>query len=158
MVIYFTASVVGKKQYLPNYIKIIDLLKAKNYQVIADHILKVTEQDIRFEKREDRLKFHGHLEKWIGSCDFMVVEASFPSISVGYEISLALRLNKPVLILYSYGDPPALFAHHKEENLLCERYTFTTLKDIVEDFISKTTDGSFSTVLQYTIGKLPEKQ
>jgi len=144
MIVYFTASVVGKKQYLTNYIKIIDLLKAKNYQVIADHIIKVTEIDIRFEKREDRLRFHAQLEKWIGSCNFMIVEASFPSISVGYEISLALRLNKPVLILYGDGDPPSLFAHHKEENLLCEKYTFATLKDILDDFINYVHAGSDS--------------
>ncbi|OGK63011.1 hypothetical protein A2334_01500 [Candidatus Roizmanbacteria bacterium RIFOXYB2_FULL_38_10] len=136
MKVYFTASIVGKKQYLHNYLKIIKILLDKNHQVLSDHIVKSTEEEIRLEKREDRMKFHDNLEKWIGGCDFMVVEASFPSISVGYEISLALQFNKTVLILYSEGDPPSLLVHHSSEKVICEKYSLTTLQDIIEDFIN----------------------
>lgn len=133
---YFTASIVGKKQYLSNYLAIIDILKKRNWSVQSDHIIKSTEEEIRLEKKEDRLRFQGQLEKWIGGCRFMVVEASFPSISVGYEISLALQFSKPVLILYSEGDPPSLLVHHSSEKVICEKYTKETLKDILDDFIN----------------------
>lgn len=136
MRVYFTGSIVGKKQYLKNYLRIIEILKNKGYQVISDHIIKHTPEAIKIEKKEDRLKFHRQLEKWISSSDVMVVEISFPSISVGYEISLALQLHKPVLILYYEGDPPSLLMHHSENNLICEKYSFETLKDIIEDFIN----------------------
>ena len=66
----------------------------------------------------------------------MVAEVSFPSISVGYEISLALHRRKPVLVLYSSGDPPSLLAAHRDEKLVCEHYTATSLADIVIDFVS----------------------
>lgn len=135
MTVYFTASVVGKKYYLANYLKIIDLLKSKNYTVISDHIINTSETQIRIEKREDRLKFQTQLEKWINSCDFVVAETSFPSISVGYEISLAIYRGKSVLILFSEGHAPSLLASHKEERLVCEKYTPDTLSDIIEDFI-----------------------
>src|SRR5512135_2291888 len=98
MVVYFTASIVGKKRFLSNYLSIISCFTHKKHSVIADHIIKTTEQQIRFEQKKERLAFLAKLERWIGSCDAMVVEASFPSISVGYEISLALQLHKPVLI------------------------------------------------------------
>lgn len=136
MSVYFTASIVGKKQYLPNYLRIINVLKSRNYDVLSDHIIKSSEEEIRLEKREDRVKFHNNLEKWIGSCHFMVVDVSFPSISVGYEISLALQFNKPVLILYSEGDPPSLLVHHSSEKVICEKYSPATVKDIIEDFIN----------------------
>ena len=136
--VYFSASITGRKHYLANYLKIVELLKSRKYYVISHHITDANETAIAMETKEDRLKFHKQLEKWIGSCDFMIAETSFPSISVGYEISLALQLNKPVLILYSEGDPPSLLAHHKDENLVCEKYTLDTVKDIIEDFINYT--------------------
>lgn len=136
MIVYFTASVVGKQHYLKNYQKIINILQSKNYEVIADHILNMTEPQIRLKSREERLEFHDKLEKWINSCDFMIAETSFPSISVGYEISLALQRNKPVLILYSTGDPPSLFAYHQDDKLLSQLYKEDTVEEIIDDFIN----------------------
>ena len=136
MTIYFTASIVGKRHYLDNYLKIIEIFKSKNLKVISDHIINTTEAQIRLEKVQDRLKFHNQLEKWINSCDFVVAETSFPSISVGYEISLALHYGKPVLILYSEGNPPSLLAQHKDEKLVCKQYTLSSLSDLIADFIN----------------------
>lgn len=135
MIIYFTASIAAKKQYLPNYVRIIDFLKSKRHKVISEHITDTTESQISLLTKEDRMKFHDQLEKWVKSCDFMIAETSFPSISVGYEISLALRVGKPVLILYSEGEPPSLLAHHKDDKLVCEKYTPETVKEIINDFI-----------------------
>lgn len=147
MTVYFTASIVGKKYYLSQYLKIIDILKSKRCEVISDHIINSTEAQIRLEKKEDRLKFHQQLEKWIGSCDFVVAETSFPSISVGYEIALALYYNKPVLVLYSEGNAPSLLVHHKEERIICEKYTLSTVADIIDDFfnyVQGTNDSRFT--------------
>ncbi len=135
MNIYFTASIVGKKDYLANYKAIIDAFTAQGHAVQAEHILNITEPEIHMKTREERLKFHERLEQWIQACDFMVVESSFPSISVGYEISLALQYRKPVLLLYSIGDPPSLFAHHEDVKIVCEKYTLDTLQSIISDFL-----------------------
>lgn len=135
MNVYFTASIVGKKDYLKNYQQIIGILKEKGFTVRAEHILNTTEPEIHLKSREERLRFHTQLERWIAECDFMVVESSFPSISVGYEISLALERRKPVLILYSEGDPPSLFAFHESEKILCEKYTEETLAPLITDFL-----------------------
>ncbi len=135
MNIYFTASIVGKKDYQANYEAIISAFTSQGHTVQAEHILNITEPEIHMKTREERLKFHKKLETWIQSADFMVVESSFPSISVGYEISLALQYRKPVLMLYSIGDPPSLFAHHEDEKVVCEKYTFETLQTIISDFL-----------------------
>jgi 2'-deoxynucleoside 5'-phosphate N-hydrolase len=140
MNIYFTASIVGKKQFLPNYEKIISILESKGHKVISEHIVKTTEPEIRLESKEARLKFQEKLDKWINSADCIVAETSFPSISVGYEISLALSRGKPVLILYTDGNPPSLLAHHKDEKLVCERYDQICLKGIIEDFLNYVSD------------------
>ncbi len=136
MNVYFTASVVGKDNYIQQYKAILNALKNKGFSIQAEHILNATEAGIRLQTREERLAFHSQLEKWIQDCDFLVAETSFPSISVGYEISLALQYRKPVLILYSEGDPPSLFAYHTDEKLVCEKYTLDSVNDTIDDFIS----------------------
>lgn len=135
MTIYFTASLAAKDQYLDKYKKIIAFLEGQGHTVIAQHIIDSSESKIRLSTREERLEFHNQLEKWLKSCDFMIAETSFPSISVGYEISLALRLAKPVLVLYSEGDPPSLLAHHENDRLFCEKYTDDSLGKTILEFI-----------------------
>lgn len=136
MNIYFTASIAGKKQYIANYEAIIQYFQTRGHHVVADHILSASEDRINMSSREDRLAFHGQLEKWIKSADLMVAETSFPSISVGYEIWYALQVGRPVLILYSEGDPPSLLGQHKSEKMVCERYTRDTLPSILEQFLT----------------------
>lgn len=135
MKVYFTASIVGKKHHLEDYLEIIEILKSKGFEVISDHIIKSSESQIRLETKEVRLAFHQKLEHWIQSSDFIVAETTFPSISVGYEISLAQHFLKPILILYSGEHPPSLLAQHRDEKLICEKYSNSTLKGIIEDFI-----------------------
>jgi len=135
MLVYFTASIAGKKKFLPFYTKIIEYLKARHHEVISDHIIESSEQALQDEERNERLKFHEKLEHWINTCDFVIAEASYPSISVGYEISLALHRGKPLLLLYAGDQPPTLLAHHKNENLVCEHYTPETLPQIIDEFI-----------------------
>ena len=135
MTVYFTASIVGKKHYLAKYLAIIHYLKSKNYEVTSDHIINSTSSQIISENKDERIRFQNRLEKWISESDFMIAETSFPSISVGYEISLALQENKPVLVLYSEGDPPSLLIHHRDENLDCEKYMLSTLPEIIDNFV-----------------------
>jgi hypothetical protein len=142
MNVYFTASIVGKKDYLNHYQHIINLLKTRGYTVQSEHIINVTEPEIHLKTRDERLKFHKKLQSWIQHADFVVVEASFPSISVGYEISIALQYRKPVLILFSVGDPPSLFGHHSDEKIVCEHYTLETVEGIVDEFIRYVHDAS----------------
>lgn len=135
MLAYFTASIVGKKYNLPNYRRVVGLLKEKGVQILDEHILDVYEKDIQIQSKEKRLAFHKQLEDWVNTSDFLVAETSFPSISVGYEISMALDRGKPVLILYSEGDPPSLFAYHENQKIVCEKYTQENLPTIIADFL-----------------------
>lgn len=137
MKVYFTASIAGKKHYEKNYCAIVNKLIKKNCQVISDHILKSSSQKIQLETKAERLAFQEKLEKWINGADCIVAETSFPSISVGYEISLALNRGKPVLILHTHDSmPPSLLIHHSDDKLICEKYTGENLDGIIEDFLN----------------------
>jgi len=75
--------------------------------------------------------------------DAVVVETSFPSISVGFEISLALNLGKPVLLLHT-NEGPTLLSSYSSEKLFCEKYTESTVKDVMEDFLLYVEDNADS--------------
>lgn len=135
MNIYFTASIAGKKNYLSNYLKIVDILKSQGHKVTSDHIIKSNEFQINNQSKEDREKFHKILKKWIMEADCAVVETSFPSISVGFEISLALSFGKSVLLLYT-EESPTLLSSYESEKLICAQYKIVDLKDILADFIN----------------------
>lgn len=135
MKVYFTASIVGKKLFLKNYLNIIDYLKKSGHTIISDHIIKSTENIVDMQSKKERVAFHRRLKKWIIGTDCVVVEASFPSISVGFEISLALNFGKPVLLLYT-KEAPSLLKEYSSDNLLCERYTDENLKGLIDDFLN----------------------
>lgn len=97
--------------------------------------MDVAKPHLHLETRTERIAFHRKLKQQINSYTFMVAETSFPSISVGYEISIALNQQKPILILHSEGDPPSLLAFHESNAIVCEKYSSTRLDGIISDFL-----------------------
>ena len=135
MNVYFTASIAAKKQYLTHYKAIIDFLQRNGHTVVHEHIFKETEESVRLMNRDDRIAFLKKVENHVKASSFVIAETSFPSVSVGYEIALALRLAKPVLVLYSEGDPPSLLTYHNYDRLHTEKYTINSVGTIIDDFI-----------------------
>ena len=113
MKIYFTASLTGKKLYEENYKKIVFCLRELDCNVFTSHIFHKSREQVRNEDKKSRFIYHQLLNKNIKWCDAVVSEVSYPSTSVGYEISLAVKKGKPVIALYfeKEGDyPPILQA------------------------------------------------
>ncbi len=135
MNVYFTASIAAKNQYLKNYHAIISYLEKRNFHVVHEHILNSTEASVREMERDDRVAFLKRVENWIKACSFVIAETSFPSVSVGYEVALALRLAKPVLVLYSEGDPPSLLKYHTYDRLHTEKYAVQSVGSVIDDFV-----------------------
>jgi len=158
---YFTASIVGKKYHLAKYNKIIGLFEKHGVTVDSGHILNTTEEQIRLETREERIKIQKKFESWITESDFVIVEATFPSISVGYEIALAVHRDKPVLVLYAEGDAPSLITHNEEDKLVVQKYTDDNLEEIITDFIDYfkgTNDTRFTFFITSKLASFLEKQ
>lgn len=161
MNVYFTASVVGKRYHEAEYKKIIQSCLDLGHSVQAAHIMNTSEQDLKMESREQRVAFHQQLRDWISQADCMIVEASFPSISVGYEISLALHCGKPVLVLYCEGEAPNLLQSHQEDKIICELYqprqVHTLLRDFF-DYVRGTADTRFTFFLPADLALFLERQ
>jgi nucleoside 2-deoxyribosyltransferase len=98
MNIYFACSITGGREFEPVFQQIVAFLLAEGHIVPTSHLASseviflekvVTPRDV-FERDVD----------WIKAADILLAEVSTPSHGVGYEIGLALSLQKPVMCIY----------------------------------------------------------
>lgn len=138
MTIYFTASLKGKPVFQHYYERIANHLTNRGHNVIADHILKHTSDEVSRQTQQERLDYFHEVEQWLTECDCMVAEVSHRSVSVGYEISRAQHRKKPILILSHDAKPPTLLVYQPDESVVCENYTDTNLETVIDDFLQYT--------------------
>ncbi len=101
MNIYFSCSITGGRKDQEIYQHIVEYLTAKGHEVPTAHLSRA---DILEEEGViDPRAVYDRDVKWVQDCGALVAEVSTPSHGVGYEIALALFLNKPVLCCYREG-------------------------------------------------------
>lgn len=135
MKIYFVASIKGKSRYFDNYKAIIKVLKNLGIDVICEDILESTEELVASIADERRVRHYKNVLKWINSSDIIVAEASYPSLGVGYEISLALEKGKPVIVLYTKEYVPHFIKGCESERLFLVKYDLQNLKQALKDVL-----------------------
>lgn len=133
MKIYFTASVTGKDKFTRNYKEIVRHLSALGHQVVADHILKVNSDDLVNQSVEQREKHFQNVKHWLNTCDIVVSEVSYSSTNVGYELSMALDREKPVLALHTKDHAPILLVGVLSDKFLLGSYELHDLKRILKE-------------------------
>lgn len=137
MNIYFTASLTGKKQFEDNYKKIVELLNEFGHTVQSDHILKISSSDVKDQSIADRKKHHKKLQKWLSSADLVVAEVSYPSVSVGYEVALAISKNKPVLALYEKKHAPVALLGEDSDKFLAASYDENSVNEEIRYLVDE---------------------
>ncbi|MFO0703493.1 MAG: nucleoside 2-deoxyribosyltransferase [Patescibacteria group bacterium] len=136
MIVYFTASISKKDQLRPNYQKIVNIIKDFGHQIRHDHILNTSESYINKTTRKEKITFQKQVEEWIEDADCLIAETSHPSVSVGYEIGMALQMKKPILVLHKKEtSPPSLFSAHYDENVVTAAYTFENIQSLIKEFL-----------------------
>ncbi|MGI5826561.1 MAG: hypothetical protein ACOX50_04060 [Patescibacteria group bacterium] len=134
MKVYFTASYSGKKQYEEEYRLVIDTLKDLGVQVI-ELVFSLPPELATSDLPVDKAKIYKKMDNAIKSADLVVAEISYPSINVGYEISTALKMEKPVLALRLKGTRSNVLEGHPDEKFKMIEYEKETLKTILEDWV-----------------------
>lgn len=98
MKIYFAASIRGGRNDVEIYKELINYLK-NDHQVLTEHIgdynLSIQGQN----QLEDSFIRNRDID-WLKQSDIVIAEATNPSLGVGYELAMAERLNKPVIVLH----------------------------------------------------------
>jgi len=98
MNIYFSCSITGGRNDQLVYETIVNHLLAEGYEVPTAHLS--LENGLREEAAMEAQQVYERDTQWVKSCDALIAEVSTPSHGVGYEVALALLLDKPVLCCY----------------------------------------------------------
>lgn len=101
MNIYFSCSITGGRADQAIYQTIVDYLVGQGHTVPTAHLSR---PDVMEDERViSPLEVYQRDVRWVEECDLLIAEVSTPSHGVGYEIALALSLEKPVMCCYQSG-------------------------------------------------------
>lgn len=129
MRIYFTASLRGKKEFGDKYAKIVKLLSKSQNKVFSEHILNNDFNLVEKQTKGDAQKSYGKLISEIKKADVFVAEVSTQSLSVGHEITEAMSLNKPVVVLYFGDNRPGLLFGSMYDKMQILNYDESNLEE-----------------------------
>lgn len=101
MNIYFACSITGGRSDETIYQTIVDVLVRHGHNVPTAHLSQSNVTAL--EDVVDPAEVYQRDTAWIKSSDGLIAEVSTPSHGVGYEISYALSLKKPVLCIFKEG-------------------------------------------------------
>jgi hypothetical protein len=99
--IYFSCSITGGRQDQQMYKTITDFLLSSGHIVPTAHLADANVMEAEQAISPEQVFLRD--SRWVSECDALVAEVSTPSHGVGYEIALALTLNKPVFCCYRKG-------------------------------------------------------
>lgn len=145
MKIYFTCSTAEFKQYRDNYWAI------RNYLVENGHILTrdwLAEADNRLDTKQIEL---GDIKEIYKAClqaireaELVIIDDTVSNFSTGHQITLALQLRKPTLVLWQGGKHRQfkhMFIHGIESDILeIAEYDRNNLTNTMQVFINKYED------------------
>jgi hypothetical protein len=130
--IYFTASLTGRQTLDGNYRGIVSELRKLGYKVFAEHIIADNAIQVAVSQtKEEGKKFYRKMHDWVIGSDLVVAEISYPSVSVGHEISFALELGKSVLVLCMPGRKSLLLEASDDKKLMMVEYTLENLAEVL---------------------------
>ena len=98
MKIYFACSITGGRDDEAVYRQLVDTMLADGHNVPTPEL--ANSNTLEMETNHPAKEVYTRDITWIEESDCLVAEVSTPSHGVGYEISYALNLGKPVLCLY----------------------------------------------------------
>jgi len=140
MQVYFIASsrLVDKNRDI--YGQMYKTISAE-YKMVSDKVWKWVKSGVNdLRKGDEQTKRENYNEslKCINKADMVVMEISGHSMSMGYLLSKALEINKPVVALYKEEDmEPVFIAGINDPKLILEKYTTTNVEKIILESMKK---------------------
>jgi len=127
MKIYLTAPLNEGKTFDKKYRLIDKTLQGFGHKVLSGRTIKRNLRK-KYKNRKEAVKIYRQLYRSLKSAEIAIVEVSYPSLSVGHEISLALELNKPVIALHLKNKHYHLLSAIPDEKLQTVRYDSKNLE------------------------------
>lgn len=108
MRVYFMASTHGRKKYLGTYKKIVELVNQQGATAV-EHVISSDAEYFKQLDERGHIHFHQKVLDEIKKADVIIAELSYTSTSMGYLVSTAVGMGKPVIVFYSGEEEPHLF-------------------------------------------------
>jgi hypothetical protein len=127
---YFTASLRGTDKYLENYTRIVKVMEGSGFKTMtSDVLMPGSVKKVYAQTQTERYEAFQKLTKKLKQADLVVAEISTPSISIGYEVTHALELSKPVVVLHTKGNGAVMLEGMKHEKLQVVEYSPDSLEE-----------------------------
>jgi nucleoside 2-deoxyribosyltransferase len=142
MNVYFACSVTGGREAEAAYQTIVATLESDGHIVPTAHL---SQPDvIALEAVVDPQEVYTRDIDWINDCQALIAEVSTPSHGVGYEISYALSIGKPVLCCYQQSKPVSkMLAGNTHSTLHLKPYQSPAeIAHIVREFLAVITSST----------------
>lgn len=142
MKIHFTCSTAEFDTYRTTYFRIRDFLIRKEHVLTRDW-LPHTDARVKTGKIEvrDIKEIYQANIKALKEADLVIIEDTVSNFSTGHQITLAIQMKKPTLVLWQgkkHRKFKQMFIHGIESNILkVVEYDEADLEDIITDFINK---------------------
>ena len=138
MQIYFVASsrLVGKDKEL--YTQMYKTISSE-HKMVSDKVWKWVKSGVENFKDDEKAKRENYNEtlKCINKADIVIMEISGHSMSMGYILSKALEINKPVIAMYKEDMEPVFIAGMDDPKLILAKYTLTNVEKTIWESIKK---------------------
>ena len=139
MQVYFIASSRLVEKNREMYSRMYDFL-ARDYKMVSDKVrqwIKTGTKDLSGAPLQVKRGNYEESMKCINKADLMVMEVSGHSMSMGYLISKALEMNKPVIALYTVDHKPVFIKGIVNPKLILVEYTKDSLEKVMDEAFKK---------------------
>lgn len=142
MKVYFTCSTAEFRKYRDTYFAIRDFLIREKHILTRDWLPHTAERLSSGQTELPDIKeIYNACIKAIKAADVVIIEDTVSNFSTGHQITKALQLRKPTLVLWKgrkYKQFNQMFIHGIESDLLnVVEYTDQNLKDHIKIFLNK---------------------
>ncbi|NOY14679.1 MAG: hypothetical protein GXP43_00475 [bacterium] len=142
MKVFFTTSLRGKPILGENYRRICSILEDElGCQILNKKILTEDLQKVLKKSKEELAEFFMESRRLIQQADLVLAEVTYPSTNVGYEISVAADMGKPIAVLHVKDETPLLIATVDYDMINVYPYTLDGLGGVLKRIMADSQSG-----------------
>lgn len=133
MKIYFGAAITYSRKLLPQYQKIVKILKKMGHEILSEYVV---DPKLKPGAGLSAKKLFERETKTVEKADAMIAEVTTPSWGTPFLITHALKYNKPVLALFYGSSPqkiPLMIKGHPD--LYVENYDRDNIRFVLERYL-----------------------
>ena len=135
MIVYLTTSTVSLRKNSRHLNLITESISKAGYNIAQDWISAARHRLKNNLKKKPASIANENLEL-VSKADVIVAEVTYDSFGIGYQVAMAIHLNKPVLLLTKNSKVDKMLQGLADNNMvILKNYSEKTLNAIIEDFL-----------------------